>query len=206
MKKINWKSINKNNPEKEARKPTSHWREQTGKTEVELSANKESSHYYLYSAFYKANCVKTALHNLHIKLGGFTSALQYLDREKVCRNSVILLWPDKISSLNRGCSKVRLCKGLFWILWSCPDGRLGDKVFTGDQSLVLILLSWSPLMFRAVEVIFRYWSTISSDTPWIRVAAVTIWSGYSQDLGGYVDLGIRKKQTNISIDAILLMM
>ncbi len=74
------------------------------------SGNKKivkSSHYYLYSAFNNANCVKAALHQLDIKLGGFTSALQYLDGEIVCRNSVILLWPDKISSLNLGCSIVR---------------------------------------------------------------------------------------------------
>ncbi len=57
-------------------------------------------------------------------------------REIVCQNSVILLWPDKISSLNLGCSRVRLCKGLIWFLWSCPDGRLGDRVFTGTN--------WSP--------------------------------------------------------------
>ncbi len=98
----------------------------------------KSSHYYLYSAFNDANCVKAALHQLDIKLGGFTSALQYLDREIVCRNSVILLWPDKISSLNLGCSRVRLCKGLIWFLWSCPNGRLGDRLFNGDQSLGLI--------------------------------------------------------------------
>ncbi len=98
----------------------------------------KSSHCYLYSAFNNANCVKAALHQLDIKLGGFTSALQYLDGEIVCRNSVILLWPDKISSLNLGCSRVRLCKGLIWFLWSCPNGRLGDRVFTGDQSLGLI--------------------------------------------------------------------
>ncbi len=42
------------------------------------------------------------------------------------RNSVILLWPDKISSLNLGCSRVRLCKGLICFLWSCPDGHLGQ--------------------------------------------------------------------------------
>ncbi len=39
----------------------------------------KSSHYYLYSAFINANCVKAALHQLDIKLGGFTSVLQYLD-------------------------------------------------------------------------------------------------------------------------------
>ncbi len=60
----------------------------------------KSSHYYLYITFNNANCVKAALHQLDIKLGGFISALQYLDAEIVCRNSVILLWPDKISSLN----------------------------------------------------------------------------------------------------------
>ncbi len=47
----------------------------------------KSSHYYLYSAFNNANCVKAALHQLDIKLGGFTSALQYLDGEIVCRNA-----------------------------------------------------------------------------------------------------------------------
>ncbi len=51
----------------------------------------KSSHYYLYSAFNNANCVNAALHQLDIKLGGFTSALQYLDGEIVCRHSVILL-------------------------------------------------------------------------------------------------------------------
>ncbi len=40
--------------------------------------HRRSSHYYLYSAFNNANCVKAALHQLDIKLGGCTSALQYL--------------------------------------------------------------------------------------------------------------------------------
>ncbi len=113
------------------------WRTDDSSLRVGLSQVK-LSHYYLNSAFNNANCVKAALHQLDIKLGGFTSALQYLDREIVCQNSVILLWPDKISSLNLGCSRVRLCKGLIWFLWSCPDGCLGDRVFTGDQSLGLI--------------------------------------------------------------------
>ncbi len=85
--------------------------------------------------FNNENCVKAALYQLDIKLGGFTSALQYLDGEIVCRNSVILLWPDKISSLNLDCSRVKLCKGLIWFPWSGPDGHLGDRVFTGDQFL-----------------------------------------------------------------------
>ncbi len=59
----------------------------------------KSSHYYLYSAFNNANCVKAALHQLDIKLDVLTSSLQYLDGEIVCPNSVILLWSDKISSL-----------------------------------------------------------------------------------------------------------
>ncbi len=101
-----------------------------------MSTKVTSSHCYLYSTFNNANCVKAALHQLDINLGGFTSALQYLDGEIVCQNSVILLWPDKISSLNLGCS--RLCKGLICFLWSCPDDRLGDRVFNGDQSLELI--------------------------------------------------------------------
>ncbi len=62
----------------------------------------KSRQYYLYSAFNNTNCVKAALHKLDIKLGGFASALQYLDGEIMCRNSVILLWPDQISSLNLG--------------------------------------------------------------------------------------------------------
>ncbi len=37
-------------------------------------------------------------HQLDIKKGGFTSALQYLDGG----NSVILFWSDNISSLNLG--------------------------------------------------------------------------------------------------------
>ncbi len=60
--------------------------------------------------FNNANCVKAALYQLDIKLGGFTSALQYLDGEIVCRNNVILLWADKISSLNLGCSRVNCAK------------------------------------------------------------------------------------------------
>ncbi len=39
---------------------------------------------------------------------------------------------------NSNCSRVRLCRGLIWFLWSCPDGCLGDRVFTGDLSLGLI--------------------------------------------------------------------
>ncbi len=30
-------------------------------------------------------------------------------------------------SLNLGCSTVRLCRGLIWFLWSCPDGHLADE-------------------------------------------------------------------------------
>ncbi len=33
----------------------------------------KSSHYYLYSAFNNANCVKAALNQLDIKLGGYIS-------------------------------------------------------------------------------------------------------------------------------------
>ncbi len=36
-----------------------------------------------------------------------------------------------------------------------PDGCLGDEVLTGDLSLGLIYVSWSPLTFRAVEVVSR---------------------------------------------------
>ncbi len=43
-----------------------------------LPKGRKSSHYYLYSTFNDANCVKAALHQLDIKLSGFTSALQYL--------------------------------------------------------------------------------------------------------------------------------
>ncbi len=65
---------------------------------VSHSSKMTSQVTYLYSAFNNANCVKAALHQLDIKKGGFTSALQYLDGG----NSVILLWPDNISSLNLG--------------------------------------------------------------------------------------------------------
>ncbi len=47
----------------------------------------EPSHYYLYSAFNNANCVKAAVHQFDIKLGGFTSVLQYLDGEIVSLSS-----------------------------------------------------------------------------------------------------------------------
>ncbi len=47
----------------------------------------KSSHYYLYSAFNNANCVKAVLHQLDLKLGGFISALQYLDGELVSFSS-----------------------------------------------------------------------------------------------------------------------
>ncbi len=53
----------------------------------------KSSHFYLYSAFNNAHFVKTALHQLDLKLGGFTSALQYLDGKILCQNTFILLWP-----------------------------------------------------------------------------------------------------------------
>ncbi len=80
-----------------------------------------SSHYYLYSAFNNAN-------QLDIKLGGFTSALQYLDGEIVCRNGVILLWPDKISSLNLGCSLTHNVQ-LYFTLLVCKKVHLGIHVY-----------------------------------------------------------------------------
>ncbi len=103
-----------------------------------------------------ANCVKAALHQLDIKLGGFTSALQYLDEEIVCQNSVILLWSNKISILNLGCSRVRLCKGLIWFLWSCPDGHLGDC----RSSFVCVMCS--RLMFRFLVCFLSLLSVIIS--------------------------------------------
>ncbi len=54
---------------------------------VDKNTEVQSSHYYLHSAFNNANCVKAALHQLDIKLGGFTSALQYLDEEIVLFSS-----------------------------------------------------------------------------------------------------------------------
>ncbi len=53
-----------------------------------------------------------------------------------------------------------------------------------DLSLWSIQLTWSQLTFRAVEVISRCWCTICSCC--------------GLDLGGYGDLGIRMKETNIS--------
>ncbi len=43
----------------------------------------------------------------------------------------VLLWPDE-PAVCSNCSKVKLCRGLIWFQWSCPDGRLGDVVFAGD--------------------------------------------------------------------------
>ncbi len=51
---------------------------------------------------------------------------------------LFIFFSHKISSLNLGCSRVRFCQGLIWFLWSCPNDRLGDRVFTRDQSLALI--------------------------------------------------------------------
>ncbi len=115
----------------------------------------KSSHYYLYSVFNNANCVKAALHQLDIKLGGFTSALQYLDGEIVCRNSVILLWPDIISNLNLGCSRFRLCKGLIWFMmsahywWNSWNG-LNWNVLR-PWSLYILLFTFFPLRICLVR-------------------------------------------------------
>ncbi len=43
----------------------------------------------------------------------------------------VLLWLDK-PAVCYNCSRVRLCIGLIWFPRSCPNGRLGDKVLTGD--------------------------------------------------------------------------
>ncbi len=93
-----------------------------------------SSHYYLFSAFNNANDVKAALHQPDIKLDVFISSLQYLDGEIVCRNSVFLLWPDKISSLNLGCSRVRLCKGLICFLCLVPMASRRQGLHWGSVS------------------------------------------------------------------------
>ncbi len=106
------------------------------------------------------------------------------------QNPTVLPWQDETSSLNLGCSRVRLCRGLILFPRFCPNGHLSDMVLTGDQSLGLIQLSWSPLTFRAVKVISRCWSTI--------------WSGYGLNLSGSGALGTTMKETNISVDAIFL--
>ncbi len=62
------------------------------------------------TAFYNADCVKAALQ--------FT----------------LNTGQTKTGRLILGCNKVKLCRGLIWFPWSCPDGRLGDKVFGGDRS------------------------------------------------------------------------
>ncbi len=46
---------------------------------LDISGPVMLSHYDLYSALNNANCVKAALHQRYIKLGGFISALHYLD-------------------------------------------------------------------------------------------------------------------------------
>ncbi len=57
-----------------------------------------------------------------------------------------------------GWSKVTDVQRTRWFQWPCPDGHLVDAVFTGDLSLGHILITWSPLIFRAVEVIsWRLW-------------------------------------------------
>ncbi len=68
-----------------------------------------------------------------VKLGGFTSALQYLDGEIVCRNSVIQNQQFK-SRLQQ--SQIVQRTQLVPVVLS--DGHLGDRAFTGDQSLGLI--------------------------------------------------------------------
>ncbi len=44
--------------------------------------------------------VKAALHQFDIKLGGFTSALQYLDGEIVCKIVTIMLQYIKVKFIN----------------------------------------------------------------------------------------------------------
>ncbi len=48
---------------------------------LHIIAQVKSLLFVAYSTFNNANCVKAALHQLDIKLGGFISTLQYLDGE-----------------------------------------------------------------------------------------------------------------------------
>ncbi len=52
-------------------------------------------------------------------------------RNQAQSGGTVLLWLDE-PAVCYNCSRVRLCIGLIWFPRSCPDGRLGDKVLTGD--------------------------------------------------------------------------
>ncbi len=51
-------------------------------------------------------------------------------RKNLGRNQAQFCSVQTNQQFNSSCSRVRLCRGLVWFLWSCPDGRLGDEVFT----------------------------------------------------------------------------
>ncbi len=51
-------------------------------------------------------------------------------RKNLGRNQAQFCSDQTKQQFNSSCSRVRLCRGLIWFPWSCPDGLLGDKVFT----------------------------------------------------------------------------
>ncbi len=103
--------------------------------------------------------------------------------ETMLSQGAFLLWPDENSMV---WFNSRLQHRSDWaedMSGSRGLVSMAKEVFGEDLSLELIYLMWSLLKFRAVEVVFRCWSTI--------------WSGYRLDLSSYGDLWIRMKQTNI---------
>lgn len=133
-----------------------------------------------------SHCIYIALFTIQI------SSFIVLIRKIVCRrnqNSIVLLWPEK--------------KQLF----KC---RLQQRQIVQRTGLVPVVLSRWPSIWRglrrgSVSGLSR--SSLGADplsdlnTDRIRATAVTIQSGYSLDLGGYRDLGIKMRQSNISVDA-----
>ncbi len=127
----------------------------------------KSSHYYLYNAFNNANCVEAALHQLDIKLGGLTSALQYLAGEILCDSPLD-------TRLKLGCSRVRLCRGLIWILWSVLECILNH---TPNTYTMVHLGTFLLVKTRGVREYFGFLTSLTrcQVKPWLVENSSRTW-------------------------------
>ncbi len=92
----------------------------------------KSSHYYLYSAFNNANCVKADLHQLDIKLGGFTSSFTVFRRGN--SGEIVSFSSEKLQS-----STFKPSRNILYIVFNTsefpsmgtrtasPRGRYGER-------------------------------------------------------------------------------
>ncbi len=95
-------------------------------------------------------------------------------------NSVILLWSDKVSSLNVDCGRVGLCRGLIWfsvVLARWPSRRQGLQGSVSGAHLVVLISANVQGCRSHLLVLIHHLIWIRTGSGWLR------WSRNKKETG-----------------------